>query len=109
MSEVDQKKRKLLKLAGVWGAAGIVGGATPFISSLYPNRSAQLKGKPINVDVSGMNTGEQKTVMWRGKPIWIVKRDKNELSGLSKLTVYLVIQTRKSRSSLNMHRTCIGQ
>ena len=85
MSEVDEKKRRLLQIAGVWGACGIVGGATPFISSLYPNRSAQLKGMPVSVDLTGMGVGEQKTVMWRGKPIWVIKRDNEALSGLSKL------------------------
>lgn len=85
MSEVDQKKRRLLQLAGVWGAAGVVGGATPFVRSLYPSRSTQLKGAPVSVDLTGMGIGDQKTIMWRGKPIWVIKRDQSLLSGLSKL------------------------
>lgn len=89
MSEVDQKKRRLLQVAGVWGAAGIVGGATPFVSSLYPNRSARLQGMPVTVDLSGMNAGEQKTVMWRGKPIWVIKRDQSALSELKNLDGFL--------------------
>ena len=85
MSDVDQKKRRLLQLAGVWGAAGIVGGATPFISSLYPNRSARLKGMPVTVDLSTMAFGEQKTIMWRGKPVWVVKRSQEALDALPQL------------------------
>ena len=80
---IDQKKRRLLQLAGALGAVGAVGGAAPFASSLYPSRSARLKGQPVEVDLSAMKTGEQKTVMWRGKPIWIIKRDENILAKLS--------------------------
>lgn len=81
--EIDQKKRRLLQLAGALGAIGAVGGAVPFASSLYPSRSALLKGKPVKVDLSSMKTGEQKTVMWRGKPIWIIKRNDDMLAMLS--------------------------
>ncbi|MCP8352124.1 ubiquinol-cytochrome c reductase iron-sulfur subunit [Candidatus Synchoanobacter obligatus] len=85
MSEIDLKKRRLLQLAGVWGAAGIVGGATPFISSLTPNRSARLQGMPIEVDLSTMKVGDQRTIMWRGKPIWVVKRPASVVSSLTGL------------------------
>ncbi len=85
MSEVDEKKRRLLQLAGVWGAVGIVGGATPFVSSLYPSRATRLKGAPVSVDLSSMKIGDQKTIMWRGKPVWVIRRDQALLSSLSSL------------------------
>jgi len=107
--KVDQKKRRLLQLASVWGAAGIVGGATPFVSSLYPNRSTQLKGKPIDIDVSSMKVGEQKTVMWRGKPIWVVKRDQDEIAALPSLNNQLrdpdSLEPQQPKYAQNLHRS----
>ncbi len=80
--DIDHKKRRLLQLAGVWGVAGVVGAATPFVRSLYPNRSTRMKALPVEIDLSQMKAGDQKTVMWRGKPIWIVKRDQTTLKSL---------------------------
>lgn len=82
MSEVDLKKRRLLQAAGAWGALGVVGAAVPFVQSLRPNRSTLLKGMPVSLDVSSMQPGEQKTVLWRGKPVWVIKRSEAEVQAL---------------------------
>lgn len=85
MSEVDLKKRRLLQSAGAWGVLGVVGAAVPFLQSLNPSRVTRLKGMPVEVDVSNMSEGQQKTVMWRGKPVWIIKRSKEMLASLDVL------------------------
>ncbi|MDC3180563.1 ubiquinol-cytochrome c reductase iron-sulfur subunit [Gammaproteobacteria bacterium] len=82
MSEVDLKKRRLLQVAGAWGTLGVLGAAWPFLQSLAPNRSTRLKGLPVSLDVSSMGEGEQKTVLWRGKPVWVIKRSKQDVEAL---------------------------
>jgi ubiquinol-cytochrome c reductase iron-sulfur subunit len=40
----------------------------------------------VEVDISGLEPGQQMTVEWRGKPVWIVRRTEEtlkELGGLS--------------------------
>ena len=77
MSEdhVDNKRRRLLTIAtaGV-GALGAVGLAVPFAGSLTPSEKAKAAGAPVEVDISKMEPGQQITVEWRGKPVWIINR-----------------------------------
>lgn len=82
--DVDYKKRKfLLSATGVMGAIAGALAVFPFMSSLMPNRKARALGEPIKVNVGQMKPGQQLTVMWRGKPIWIVRRSEEELKTLS--------------------------
>ena len=83
MGPVDELKRSLLKKTSVFlGALGLAGIGVPLLSYLSPNRSTREAGKPISVDVSGMKIGEQKTVLWRSKPVWIIRRSEAMLASL---------------------------
>ena len=77
MSEdhVDNKRRRLLTIAtaGV-GALGAAGLAVPFAGSLTPSEKAKAAGAPVEVDISKIEPGQQITVEWRGKPVWIISR-----------------------------------
>lgn len=46
----------------------------PFVSSWKPSAKVQRESGPVSVDLTSMAPGQQKTVMWRGKPIWIIRR-----------------------------------
>ncbi len=72
---VDNKRRRLLSIAttGV-GMAGVVGIAVPFAGSLSPSEKAKAAGAPVEVDISKLEPGQQLTVEWRGKPVWVIKR-----------------------------------
>lgn len=88
MSEViDEKKRRFLQGAtitiGVVTASAI---AYPFLRSMFPSRRALSLGGPVRVKIGKMKPGEQLTVIWRGKPIWIVRRTKEMLATLTKNT-----------------------
>ena len=84
---VDQKRRKFLIQTGtLLGAAGAVGVAPPLIQSMLPNAAVQSDGAPITVDISNLKPGEQKTIIWRGKPVWIIRRTAEALASLSLLT-----------------------
>ena len=37
---------------------------------------------PVEIDISGIAMGEQKTVLWRQKPVWIVRRSEKMLASL---------------------------
>jgi len=83
---VDLKKRKFLTQASAAiGAVGVCGAAVPLLSYLTPGREAQMSAEPVEVDIASLQEGEQRTVVWRGKPIWVVRRTINQVNALSQL------------------------
>ena len=82
MSEtpIDSSKRTWLIASGCAGAVGGVATAVPFVSTFQPSEKAKAAGAAVEVDISGLKTGEKVTVEWRGKPVWIIKRSPEQLA-----------------------------
>ena len=84
--DVDLKRRKfLLRATTAVGVVGAAAAGVPFAASLMPSAAAEAAGKPVKVNIGKMKPGEQLTVMWRGKPVWIVRRNKTMLESLTHL------------------------
>jgi len=81
---IDSSKRNWLIATSCAGAVGGVASAVPFVSSFEPSEKAKAAGAPVEVDISSVKEGEQVTVEWRGKPVWIVRRTKEEVAALAK-------------------------
>lgn len=64
----------MLVASGVAGGIGVAGGAAPFVASMFPSERAKAAGAPITVDIHELAPGEMRTVAWRGKPVWILRR-----------------------------------
>jgi len=79
------KRRFLLGASVVWGSIGGVALATPFAMSLWPSERAKAAGAPVEVDISKLEPGQQITVQWRGRPVWVINRTKEMLASLPKL------------------------
>jgi ubiquinol-cytochrome c reductase iron-sulfur subunit len=80
---VDKKRRRMLIAAtAAVGGAGTVAFATPLLMSWMPSARALNAGAPVEVNVSKVEPGQQLTVIWQGKPIWIVKRTEQMLKDL---------------------------
>jgi len=76
-------KRRLLTIATAgFGLAGATGLAVPFAGSLLPSERAKAAGAPVEVDISKLEPGQQVTVEWRGKPVWIIQRTPEALEQL---------------------------
>ena len=81
---VDAGRRNLLvATAAVGGVAGVVA-AIPFGMSMLPSERAKAAGAPVEVDISDLLPGQMKIVEWRGKPVWIINRTKEQLASLRK-------------------------
>ncbi len=82
---VDKERRVWMIACGVTGglAAAATGGV--FLSTLSPSERAKAAGAPVEIDISGMQPGEMKTVEWRGKPVWVVRRTPEQIAQLSAL------------------------
>ena len=73
--DVDEKRRRLLLVATSAAGAAIAGGvAAPLAISWFPSARALAAGAPVEADISKLEPGQQITVEWRGKPVWILRR-----------------------------------
>lgn len=84
-ASVDTSRRTWIAITCGVGAVGGVVVAVPFVSTFAPSERARAAGAPVQVDLSAIQPGEKLTVEWRGKPVWIVRRTKEQLDALKTL------------------------
>ena len=83
----DNNRRRFLTAATVVvGAVGTVAVAVPFLSSWSPSARAKTAGAPVQADIGKLEPGQQIIVKWRGKPVWVVRRDDAALATLPAVT-----------------------
>jgi ubiquinol-cytochrome c reductase iron-sulfur subunit len=76
----EPTRRDFLYIAtGAMGAVGVGALAWPFIHQMNPDASA-LALSTSEVDISSLQPGEQVSVMWRGKPVFIRYRTDEEIA-----------------------------
>ena len=79
MTADSEDRRDFLQLTGVaFGAVGVACAVAPMINSLNPAKDT-LALASTEVDLSAIPVGEAKTVMWRGKPVFIKHRTPEEI------------------------------
>ena len=79
----DNTRRRFLTVAtSVVGGVGVAGAAIPFIASWNPSAKAKAAGADVEVDISAIEPGQLIRVMWRSKPVWIVRRTEQTLAEL---------------------------
>lgn len=79
-AKIEQDRRDFMTTLTVcFGAAGAAGAAWPFISSMNP--AADVKAQSTTeVSIADIAEGTTKTVMWRGKPVFIRHRTAAEIA-----------------------------
>ena len=88
--KTNPNRRKFLSIAtSVTSGVGILFAAIPFISSFQPNKKAKALGVAIKIDVSKLETGSILKVIWRGQPIWVLRRSEGMLKTLQKKNLNL--------------------
>ena len=72
-----QRRKFLVGATATVGGVGVVGAAVPFVRSWLPSARARAAGAPITLDISKLRPGEilGPIPAWRGKPVFVVKRD----------------------------------
>jgi len=84
--DVSQGRRRfLIGATSVVGGVGVVGAAVPFVASWNPSAKAEAAGAPVTVNISKIEPGQQITVEWRGKPVWVIRRTPEMLENIEKL------------------------
>jgi len=77
-------RRRFLSVAtSITGAVGAVAVAVPFLSSWQPSARARALGAPVEVDLSKLEMGSMMRVVWRGKPISILRRSPEMLERMA--------------------------
>ena len=84
MSKEIQSKRRDILITATYtiGAVGIGATIWPLIDQMNPDSSAKALAT-TEVDVSSVELGKTLTVLWRGKPIFIRRRTKEEIEEAS--------------------------
>jgi ubiquinol-cytochrome c reductase iron-sulfur subunit len=68
-------RRRFLGVAtGITAGVGAVLTAVPFVASWQPSARARALGAPVDVDISKLEDGALMKVVWRGKPVSILRR-----------------------------------
>jgi ubiquinol-cytochrome c reductase iron-sulfur subunit len=79
----DPERRAWLLAASTVGATAAVATAVPFVSTLAPSERAKALGAAVEVDISDLPPGGLKTVEWRGKPVWVLRRTPQMLQAIA--------------------------
>src|SRR5690606_9162033 len=79
------RRRFLTTAATVVGGAGAAAAAVPFIAAMTPSERARAIGAPVEEDIADLQPGELRRVQWQGKPVWILRRDPQDLATLEKI------------------------
>jgi ubiquinol-cytochrome c reductase iron-sulfur subunit len=84
VSEIDKSRRTLLTvMLSVIGGVGAFVTAVPFIKAMLPSERTKLAGSSVTVDLSKLESGELRSLKWRGRPIWILRRTSGMLESLN--------------------------
>ena len=88
MLNKDKKTRRqfIVATAGSVFTLGIIGAIVPLIHSLNPAADV-LSLATIEVDISNIQPGDNVTIKWRGKPVFIRHRTDSEMSETRKVKI----------------------
>ena len=84
MSENKKSKKKsrrsfIHQASGAMGVIAVSSAGWPLIDQMNPSKDVEALAT-IEVDLSTLSEGESKTVLWRGKPLFIKHRSDKEIS-----------------------------
>ena len=80
----DAGRRRWVVATSVVGGAGLVATAAPFVASFSPSERARGLGAPVEFNVQTMRSNELKTIEWRGKPVFVLRRSPEMLVSLTR-------------------------
>ena len=52
---------------------------------MKPSAKAEALGAPVEVDIEKLEPGQRIVVLWRGKPVWVLKRTPEALQTIPEL------------------------
>ena len=89
-SDHDAERRHMVMLTAAVAGVAAVTTTMPLVASFAPSQRALASGAAVEADISDLAPGAMKTVEWRGKPVWILRRTEETLADLATLDDQLV-------------------
>jgi ubiquinol-cytochrome c reductase iron-sulfur subunit len=107
MKPVDKtQRRRVIWLAGAGAAA--LGAAAVWRAS---NTLSYPKGSPLAVDLTELPEGKLLTLVWQGKPVWVLRRSKTDIAALANQQAGLIdpdsLQSAQPVNCRNSHRSIV--
>ena len=97
MSDKKPKRREFLFTASyAVGAVGLGAAVWPLVDQMNPDASVKALAS-TEVDVSSVQPGNTITVLWRGKPVFIRRRTKEEIEEARSVKMEELIHPEKMR------------
>lgn len=84
-ASLDKERRTWLIATSVVGGIGGAAAVLPLVNTFAPSERAKAAGAAVEMDLTGMEPGELRTVEWRGKPVWVVRRTKEQVDALAQI------------------------
>lgn len=81
--EDDGRRDFLIKGTAALTLVGAANTAVPFIASWQPSPVTRLSGEPLAVDLRTIEEGAGIKFLWRGTPVWVVRRSQSIVAGLA--------------------------
>jgi len=110
--EIEDKlaRRTFIRKTFKWlVGVGLLCGIVPFIRSCLPSTSNRALDTPLDVDISKLEPGDLMTVLWRGMPVWILRRSSSMLQGIENPTLDLrdpdSLESRQPADAKNRYRS----
>jgi ubiquinol-cytochrome c reductase iron-sulfur subunit len=84
-SLIDWSKNRFLQLGWfILTSLTMLASVIPFVRSWLPTPTTKLTEAPVRVDISKLAPGQMMTVLWQGKPVWILRRTPEMIKALQK-------------------------
>ena len=76
---IKKTRRNFIHQAsGAMGAVAVASAGWPLIDQMNPSKDVEALSK-VEIDLTSITEGKSKTVMWRGKPLFIKHRTSKEI------------------------------
>jgi ubiquinol-cytochrome c reductase iron-sulfur subunit len=82
----NDRRRFLIQGTTALAAVGIAASTVPFLASFQPTSAAKIAGLPARVDLSKISEGEGIKLLWRGTPMWVIRRSSIVVTQLASLS-----------------------
>jgi ubiquinol-cytochrome c reductase iron-sulfur subunit len=82
--DVD-RRRFLIACTTSLAVAGVAATAVPFIAYWQPTAATKLAGLPVRIDLTKIDIGEGIKFLWRGTPMWVIRRSDEVVAQLKNL------------------------
>jgi ubiquinol-cytochrome c reductase iron-sulfur subunit len=86
----EARRRLLVNLTAAAGGVAAAAAAVPFLASLAPSERAKAAGAPVDVSLDTLKPAELRTVEWRGRPVWLLRRTPEMLERLASAERFLI-------------------